>query len=116
MALGRGTARCGRSPASEVRPRRDRLRPVGLLDRPFLAGEIGEFGEAVEEDQLPGPDRAVPMLGDDQVGKAVGLLVGVAVVVLAEEEGDDVGVLLDLAGLTQVRELWLRRRPLLGRA
>jgi len=56
------------------------------------------------------------MLGDDQVGKAVGLLVGVAVVVLAEEEGDDVGILLDLAGLAQVGELRLRRRPLLRRA
>ena len=56
------------------------------------------------------------MLGDDQVGEAVGLVVGVAVVVLAVEEGDHVGVLLDLPRLAQVGELRLRRRALLGRA
>src|SRR5262245_45023360 len=73
---------------SEVGPRgagvgERRLLAGGLLDRLLLAGEVGELREAVEEDQLAGPDRAVAVLGDDQVGEAVRLLVGVAVVVLA---------------------------------
>ena len=36
-----------------------------LLDRPLLAGEVGELGEAVEEDEFRRADRPVPMLGDD---------------------------------------------------
>src|SRR3954465_8797944 len=50
---------------------------------------------------------AVAVLGDDQVGltRAVGVLV---VVLVAVDEHDEVGVLLDLAGLAQVAE----HRPL----
>ncbi len=67
-----------------------------------MAGEVGELREAVEEDQLASADRTVPMLGDDHVGETVRLVLGIAVVVLAEEEGNEVGVLLELPGLAQV--------------
>ena len=56
------------------------------------------------------PDRAVAVLGEDQLGAArvLGVLV---VVVVAVEEADEVGVLLDRAGLAQVGE----DRALVGR-
>ena len=49
------------------------------------------------------PEAAVAVLGDDQVGDplALGLLV---VVLVAVDEHHEVGVLLDRAGLAQVRE------------
>src|SRR3954468_15553949 len=49
------------------------------------------------------PEAAVAVLGDDEVGlaRAVGVLV---VVLVAVDEHDEVGVLLDLAGLAQVGE------------
>ena len=56
------------------------------------------------------------MLGDDHVGQPVRLVFGIAVVVLAVEEGDEVGVLLDGSRLSQVGEHRLRRVALLGGA
>ena len=51
--------------------------------------------------------RAVALLGDDDLGLALGLGVFVAVLVLvvvavAVDEGDDIGVLLDGAGLAEI--------------
>jgi hypothetical protein len=87
-----------------------------LLDRLLLSREVGEFREPVEEDQLAGADRAVSVLGDDQVGEAVGLVVGIAVVVLAKEERDQIRVLLKLPGLAKIGELRLWWMALLRRS
>ena len=61
-----------------------------------------------------GAGRAVALLADDDLGDALGFLVrlavGVAVLLLAEDEHDDVGVLFEGAGLAQVGEL----RPVIG--
>ena len=85
-----------------------------LSGRASTAREVHELGVALEEREHDVADRPVAVLGDDHVGLARAL--GVAVVVLvAVDEHDDVGVLLDLPRLAQVRELRLRRRPLLGR-
>src|SRR3954453_5458716 len=80
-----------------------------LLDRSFLAGAVGELRIVLEEDQADGGNGARPGLGEDQLGPAGVLGVGV-VVVVAVEEADHVGVLLDRAGFAQVRE----DRPLVG--
>ena len=82
--------------------------------------------------QLHGADRAVALLGDDDISEAIGRLTALfpalvavveffrgllramrrlgprQVILLAENEHDDVGVLLDRAGFTQIRQL----RPL----
>src|SRR4051794_12595442 len=66
---------------------------------PFLV-HVGELRVTGQEGKHDVPDRAVPVLGDDDVGFARTL--GVAVVVLvAVDEHDDVRVLLDLARLAQ---------------
>src|SRR5215216_1585385 len=63
-----------------------------------FAVHVGELRIATEERQHELADRAVPVLRDDDVRLARTL--GVAVVVLvAVDEHDDVGVLLDLARL-----------------
>src|SRR3954451_12519896 len=75
----------------------------GLLDGPLLARPVRELGVVLEEDQADRAHRAVPVLGEDQLRAAGVLGVGV-VVVVAVEEADHVGVLLDRAGLAQVGE------------
>src|SRR5262245_61647876 len=74
-----------------------------LLDRLLLAGPVGEPGIVVEEDEPDGPDRAVAVLGEVQLGPARVLGVGV-VVIVAVEEADQIRVLLDGAGFAKVRE------------
>src|SRR5438132_14322366 len=49
--------------------------------------------------------RAVALLGDEDVGNAFFLGRGI-VELLAVEEDDDVGVLLERPGFAKVRELW----------
>ena len=61
-----------------------------------------ELGDAVDERQLDGTRRAVTLLADDDLGHT-GFLAGVlGVVLVAVDEHDDVGVLLDGAGLAQI--------------
>jgi hypothetical protein len=64
---------------------------------------LRNFGVLLLEGQGDVADRAVAVLGDDDVrlALALGLLV---VVLVAVDEGDEVGVLLDRAGLAQVGE------------
>ena len=64
---------------------------------------ICELGVAWEPCQLYGSDRAVSLLGDDDFSHVFFLGV-VIVVVIAVQEHDDVRVLLDRPGLTQVRK------------
>ena len=75
-------------------------------------GEVGEARVAALVGQLHGVQGAVSVLADDQLGLALVLALGV-VVVVAVDEHDQVGVLLDRAGLTQVGQL---RPPVLGTA
>ena len=78
-----------------------------------VVGEVGEGGELLLEHEPHGVDRAVAVLAHDQLGDPLQLrLLGridlvvaeVAVVVLAVDEPDQVGVLLEVARLAQVGE------------
>src|SRR5690606_27526348 len=97
----------------------------GLFDLLPGSHEIAEAGEPALEAEFHRPDGPVALLADDDLGTPVDLLhdllplghafeimiaglLALAVVFLAEHEHDDVGVLLDRAGLAQVAEL----RPL----
>jgi hypothetical protein len=64
----------------------------------FEARVVGEVG------QLDRAGGAVALLGDDDLGFALEVFVFAVVVLLAVDEADDVGVLLDRAGLAQVGE------------
>src|SRR2546423_6656108 len=71
--------------------------------------EVLESCELADERELHDPGRTVALLGDDQLGDALrigGRLALVGVHVLAVDEDDDVGVLLEGAGLSEVGELW----------
>src|SRR3954463_440998 len=76
----------------------------------LLLLEAGELGIAADEGDVEVADRSVAMLRDDHFGDALLRVVGVVavVVLLAVEEHDEVGVLLDRARLAQVGE----HRPL----
>ena len=77
----------------------------------MLGREIGELGKPFEEGELLGSDRPIAVLGEDDLREP--LVVGLLVVVLvAVEEHDEVGVLLDRSRFTQIRE----RRPFVGSA
>src|SRR3954454_10589881 len=69
-----------------------------------LGQQVHELGELAAEDELDAVDRAVAVLGDDELGDArlLGLLR--FVVLVAVDEHDQVRVLLDGAGLAQVGE------------
>src|SRR4051794_22787065 len=103
----------GVSAAAQVLDRRSLARR--LLDRLLLARPVGELGVVLEEDQADRPDRAVAVLREDQLGSARVLGLGV-VVVVAVQEPDDVGVLLDRPGLSEVGEDGPLVRPLFGGA
>src|SRR3954462_12890949 len=79
------------------------LESVGGGERLRRAREAEEARVLALEGQRDVAKAAVAVLGDDEVGlaRAVGVLV---VVLVAVDEHDEVGVLLDLAGLTQVGE------------
>ena len=64
----------------------------------FKAGVVGDIGHL---------DRAggtVALLGDDDFGLAFEVFVFAVVIFFAMDEADDVGILLDRAGLAEVRE------------
>src|SRR5215204_5113433 len=71
--------------------------------------EVLEARVFLDECELDGADRPVALLADDDLGRPLGLGVrvslGVAVLLLAEDEHDDVGVLLEGPGLAQVGQL-----------
>src|SRR3954470_2263825 len=65
---------------------------------------VEELGDVVAEDELEVADRAVALLADDDLGDP--LLLGVLVVdLVAIDEGHEIGVLLDGAGLAEVGQL-----------
>src|ERR1051325_10985823 len=69
-----------------------------------LAGVFGavlEFGLGVEVDEVDGADGAVALFGDDQLGEAAEIFAVSMVDLFAEDEADDVGVLLDGAGFAE---------------
>ena len=101
---GRRAAMRGRRRAARVDSRRSR----GVLLR-FLAAvgagrEVGEARELLEEGERNRPDRTVAVLGDDEVRLTGPLGVLLVVVLVAVDERDDVGVLLDRARLAKVRQ------------
>src|SRR6266542_2065333 len=63
----------------------------------------------LDERQLRGSDRTVALLADDDLGRSLGFLVrvavGVAVLLLAEDEHHDVCILFEGAGLAEVGQL-----------
>src|SRR5690606_40491147 len=66
-----------------------------------ILGEVFKAGVLAEERQAAGADGAVALLADDHLGDA--LVLGILVVdLVAVDEQDDVGVLLDGAGFPQV--------------
>src|SRR5690606_20187925 len=70
-----------------------------------------EAGVDALEGELDRADRTVAVLGEDQLRLAADVLVGILLVVLlAEDEADEVGVLLEVPRFTDVRE----DRPLVG--
>src|SRR5215813_12098072 len=71
---------------------RERSAPFALRDH--LA--ILEPRELLQEGQLDGPDRPVPLLGDDHVGEPP-LVAVLLVVLLTVEKHDHIGVLLNCA-------------------
>ena len=71
----------------------------GKIELLFL--HICELGVSWEPCQLYGSDRAVSLLGDDDFSHVLFLGV-VIVVVIAVQKHDDVRILLDRPGLTQV--------------
>ena len=70
--------------------------------------EVFEAGGVFDEGQLERSGGTVALLGDDDLGDSFEFgrnLVLAVVVFFAEDEGDDVGVLLDGAGFAQIGEL-----------
>src|ERR1022692_530142 len=79
-----------------------------------LAGVVHELRVLLLECERNLADGTIPMLGDDQVRLAGSL--GILVVVLvAVDEHHQIGVLLEVPRLAQVRELWTLVRPRLHR-
>src|ERR671934_528631 len=72
------------------------LESVGIL-------EVGEAREAAEEREIDAPDGPVPLLPDDDLGPALRLLLVRKVHLVAIDEKDHIGVLLDRPRLAQVR-------------
>src|SRR5882724_13264907 len=105
---------------------------AAAMGQVIVAGEIGELRDLAFEVERHRADRAVALLGDEDVGGVANLLAvflpaldafvelfdrlvlallrfgALVIVLLAIDEHDDVGVLLDRAGFSQVGEL----RPL----
>src|SRR5262245_39210717 len=79
---------------------RRRSRPLEAL----RAGVVLEPRELAEKGHLGGPDRAVPLLQDDHLGRPLLRRVRVVDLVTVDRQ-DHVGVLLDRAGFTKVGHL-----------
>src|SRR6186997_1727296 len=81
--------------------------PAGASRR--AVREVFEPRVFLDERELRGSHRPVALLADDDFGRAFGLLVraavGVAILLLAKNEHDDVRVLFERARLTQVGQL-----------
>src|SRR6476620_9188021 len=70
----------------------------------ILRQQVHELGKLAAEDELDPVDRAVAVLGDDELRDARFLGLLRVVVLVAVDEHDEVRVLLDGAGLAQVGE------------
>ena len=83
-------------------------------------GEVLEPRVLFDERELDDTGGAVALLADDDLrdpfGRLVRLAVVVAVLLLAEDEEDDVGILLERARLAKIGELRPVVRSCLGRA
>lgn len=71
-----------------------------------LRGKGLKGGVAVDENEFDGAGGAVTLLADDDLGDiTVGVVLSLIVDGIPVNEEDDVGILLDGAGLTKVRKL-----------
>src|ERR1700683_180840 len=89
--------------------------PLHRLLRIALAGVVHELRVLLLEGQRDFADRPVAVLGDDQIGLS-GTLGVLVVVLVAVDEHHQVGVLLEVPRLAQVRELRFLVRARLHRA
>src|SRR5271166_3974642 len=71
-----------------------------------LGRQVLEARGRVLEGQLDEAGGTVALFGDDEFGDAFEVGIVLLVDLFAEDEGHDVGVLLDGAGFAQVGELW----------
>src|SRR6516164_6610925 len=76
-----------------------------LLDVAIFFRAVFEAGAGVQKGQFDHADGAVALLGNDDFGEAFEVRIVFLVDLFAEDEGDDVGVLLDRARLAQIGEL-----------
>src|ERR1035441_8511247 len=76
-----------------------------LLDVITFCGQILKPRRGVLEGQLDEAGGAVALFGDDEFGDAFEVGIVLFVDLFAEDEGHDVGVLLDGSGFAQVGEL-----------
>src|SRR5689334_12913512 len=84
------------------KPSRDRA-PSSVLRPPLRSRdalrEVLEARVLLDEGQLHGADRAVALLADDDLGRAFGFLVrvalGIAVLLFAEDEHDQIRILFE---------------------
>src|SRR6516164_5292808 len=76
-----------------------------LLDVSVIFRAVFEAGTRMQKRQLDQSGGAVTLLGDDDFGEAFEVGIIFLVDLFAEDEGDDVGVLLDGARLAQIGEL-----------
>src|SRR5476649_2003514 len=83
-------------------------RLVALVQRQ-AAAVVAELGVLTDPGQAHGADRPVTLLADDDLGRAFIGRVGI-IDFIAVQENNDVGILLDSAGLAQVGH----HRPLVG--
>src|SRR5262245_12017052 len=104
----RNTAMLARFDRMAGRSTRASVGRITARSRPAVR-QVLEPGVFLDERELRGADRAVALLADDDLGGPLGALVrlavGVAVLLLPEDEHHDVGILFEGAGLAKIREL-----------
>src|ERR1700681_4871624 len=77
-----------------------------IRGRPHVAGgHVGKRSKVLLEGQVNPADGTIALLADDEFGAAFEVGIVLLVDLLAEDEHDDVGVLLDGAGLAKVGEV-----------
>src|SRR5436853_7746545 len=78
----------------------------GVFPRLRVApGEVREAGGIVQEREVEFPDWSIALLGNDDLGFAAKLGIVLLVDLFAKDKHNNVGVLLDGAGLAEIAEL-----------
>src|SRR5712671_891763 len=97
---------------AKIRPLRLPLESMDWLSNEGLfagfvvaVGHVGKTGGIVQECQVEAADGTVALFGDDDLSFASEGWIVLFVNLFAEDKHDEVGVLLDGAGLTQIGKL-----------